>query len=165
MTRLRLVSLAIAMFACAGCGSQPPAATVTEQTTVTQTAPATTPSTESAPPAQDGAPTASLKELLASQSTDNADYRDPVKSGALVTQGFVSAVEDGSRDLGYLDFNPFLCSQQLPEKIDYVDESIDGDQARVTAVVKYGAGGGETQVYDMALDGGTWKLDRSECMG
>lgn len=151
MARLPVTLVLLIAATAAGCGGSQ-TTTVTESATVTEAAPA------------DGAPTAALEELLSSQTTGDADYRDPVSSGGLVTEGFVEAVEEGSRDLGYLDFNPFLCSQQLPRKITYADEAIEGDQARVTALVRYGGGTEQTQVYDMAFEDASWKLDRSECM-
>ena len=81
-----------------------------------------------------------------------------------VTADFQAAFDEEFAD-GQLDFDPFICAQQIPLKIDYLKESIEGSEARVTASVEYGGDTSQLQVYDMVDEDGAWKLDRTECLG
>jgi hypothetical protein len=167
VSRLALILLAaLACLALVACGSSP---TPTETETVT--APATepgesTPSDAGTTPAEDGAPTAALKRLLSAVTDPHGEYQSKdFLTDEYVTQHFIDAYDEASADLGYLDYDPFICAQQIPMKIDYVKESIDGADARVTATLEYGGDERQLQVYDMVDADGAWKLDRSECLG
>lgn len=110
-------------------------------------------------------PTEALEALLERVQSDD-DYRGSgFRSGEQVTENFVAAVDELAGDGEPLPFDPFLCTQQLPRRIDYVGEQVDGETARVTAVQSYAPGVDETQTYDLVLEDGAWKLDRSECAG
>lgn len=153
MKRLLLILVAVVVVL-PGCGGAP-------ADTVTVTAPATT-ETETA---ADGAPTAALERLLGLMTDPHGEYQtQDFVTDEYVTAGFQAAFEAEFAD-GQLDFDPFICAQQIPLKIDYLKEAIEGQEARVTASIEYGGDTSQLQVYDMVDEGGAWKLDRTECLG
>lgn len=157
MRRLTLISIAV-VWMLPGCGEA--AAPVD---TITVTAPAET--EPGAGPAADGEPTAALEHLLGLITDPHGELQtQDFVTDEYVTADFRAAFDEEFAD-GQLDFDPFICAQQIPLKIDYVKESIEGPDARVTASVEFGGDTSQLQVYDMVDEGGAWKLDRTECLG
>ena len=152
MRRLVPISIAVVLML-SGCGGSGAPADI-----VTATPPGTT-------TADEGAPTATLEHLLGLITDPHGEYQtQDFVTEEHVTADFRAAFDQEFAD-GQLDFDPFICAQQIPLKIDYVKESIEGSEARVTASVEYGGDSSQLQVYDMVDEDGAWKLDRTECLG
>jgi hypothetical protein len=166
-SRLALL-LVLVTLGVAGCGDDEGGGggTVTITETATATAPATTATTSY--PAR--TPEKALDELLDRILADEQYRSEGFEDGAFVTPRFIAAIqrlkaEAESQGLTGLEFDPFLCAQQLPERVSFEPGAITGDTAAVAALMDYGSPDGPTrQTYRMKLVNGRWLLDASDCV-
>jgi hypothetical protein len=63
-----------------------------------------------------------------------------------------------------LDYDPFLCAQNIPRRITYDRPVVSGDAATVVTHQDYGGQRPSAKTYRMRLVGGAWKLDADECV-
>lgn len=89
---------------------------------------------------------------------------DPAISADLIAQ--INAITDENRKQGVpgLDFDPFLCAQNVPTGVTFDEAGTAAD--RITFVGRFEFGGSTEKVtYVLFREAdGEWKLDSTECL-
>jgi hypothetical protein len=139
-----------------GCGGD------TKTTTVATTAP-----TLPVRPAAAADPTEALVAVLETNKRDPNFHTTGFRTSGLVTDGFIKKIDqigaDAKASGGFIDFDPFVCAQQIPQSIKYSPGPINGDSATVVAHLKFGPSV-EDVSYQLKRVAGDWLLDTDDCI-
>ena len=165
-TVLALAVLAIA--ALAGCGGGEKTVT----TTVTQpTASTTITATDTgAQPGDVAAATDALSGLIDKVRNDPRYGTQAFRGDPAVSRGFVQKIDriiamNEAQGFPGIDFDPFICAQQLPTGVSYAPARVAGDDVAITGHLSYGDASKPVEVtYLMVLQDGRWKLDSTDCV-
>lgn len=109
-------------------------------------------------------PRIALSDLLDRARIDETFRRAGFRDATLVTQRFAARVDALSQGPLGLEFDPFLCAQNVPDSIELDEPAVSRDSATIDTRQTYGAGPAVTLTYRLRLEEGTWKLDSNDCV-
>ena len=110
-----------------------------------------------------------LEGIIERDITDPNYHSDGFRSDSAISQDLIDKIdqldeEAQESDAPGLDFDPFVCAQDVPESVTYSTGDAATQTVTIIGHLSFGTGGPRDVIYDMGREGGGWKLVSTSCV-
>ena len=151
----------VALLALAACGGDDGEQTVTEVVTETEAGASAEADVEEAE--------TTLAGIVDRDRADPGYHLEEIRTDPAVSQELIGLIdrltaEAKAQGAPGLEFDPIICSQQLPADVSFSPREPVGDRLEITGTLTYGAGPPQVVSYVMVREGEDWKLATTDCL-
>lgn len=110
-----------------------------------------------------------LEGIIERDITDPNYHSSGFRSDSAISKDLIDKIDqldEEAKESGAtgLDFDPFVCTQNVPENVSYSPGDAATQTRTIIGHLSFGTGGPRDVIYDMGREGGGWKLVSTSCV-